>query len=203
MSLAEPLWYINKNGFINNLHLKSTFYVLTQQREFFLLQPIHSSFLLLPLKFLSGVLWNGNFYTAVTRHSCILLRATSKMLCTLFLKYKLKVLGTTEKKKPKHTFFRLQLFFSPVCTVRLYRQCDLQAMRTLWSVQQTDVGRLAAAGKAAPLPHSTHLPCTWWQLLTVARQADAPKQSYHSPQSNILIHRVGNFPKYHWMKIIP
>lgn len=56
------------------------------------------------------------------------------------------------KKKSKHTFFRLQLFFSPVCTVRLYRQCDLQAMRTLWSVQQTGVGRLAAAGKAAPLP---------------------------------------------------
>lgn len=171
MSLAEPLWYINKNGFINNLHLKSTFYVLTQQREFFLLQPIHSSFLLLPLKFLSGVLWNGNFYTAVTRHSCMLLRATSKMLCTLFLKYKQSA-WHHGKKKPKHTFFRLQLFFSPVCTVRLYRQCDLQAMRTLWSVQQTGVGRLAAAGKAAPLPHlyTSALP-----LMTITHSSKASR----------------------------
>lgn len=203
MSLAEPLWYINKNGFINNLHLKSTFYVLTQQREFFLLQPIHSSFLLLPLKFLSGVLWNGNFYTAVTRHSCMLLRATSKMLCTLFLKYKLKVLGTMEKKSPNTPFLDFSYSFhlsalsgftgSVIC--KPWGRCGL-CSRQVWAGWQLQ-------GKQHHCPTSTHLPCPWWQLLTVARQADAPKQSYHSPQSNILIHRVGNFPKYHWMKIIP
>lgn len=88
------------------------------------------------------------------------LHVTSKMLRTFFLKYKLQVNGTVKKKslkkKPKHTFFRLHLFFSfkvhIVCTLRLYRQCHLQATRTFSFVQQTDLGRFAAAGKAAPLP---------------------------------------------------
>lgn len=45
----------------------------------------------------SGVLGSGKFFTATTRHPCMLLQATSKTLCTFFLKYKLKVLGIMEE----------------------------------------------------------------------------------------------------------
>lgn len=77
------------------------------KRELFLLHPIHLSFLLLPLQteIPFRIHWQWKVLcNAITRYSCVLLHATSKMLCT-FLKYKLEVLGTMEKSCPNPSFF--------------------------------------------------------------------------------------------------
>lgn len=161
-------------------------------------------------------LWNSFQVSSEVESSVLLLPGIPACCCMPPPKYyepfslytNWKCLAPQEKKKkawkkPKHTFFRLQLFFLSACTVSLYRQCDLQSWgrcglcsRQVWAGWQLQV-------KQCHCPSSTPLPCAPWQLFTVATQADAPKQSYHSSQPNTLIHSVRNFPKYCWMKIIP